>query len=61
MKKGDILEHFTGNFYEVLGILFEHNGIFKMIVIDEDGKKSIKYSYLFKGFENKEIDPIFIF
>lgn len=63
MKTGDILKHLSGDLYQVLQILSHHEGIYKVVVIDDHEKKSIKYSYLFKGFEadNDAIDPIFIF
>jgi hypothetical protein len=51
LYKGDLLERFDGKLYQVVDILFEHDGIFKMLVIDENDVKSISYTYFFKGWE----------
>jgi hypothetical protein len=51
IKSGDILEKINGGLVEVLQITFEYEGIYKMIIKDENGEKSISSSYFFKGFE----------
>lgn len=50
--KGDLLENHDGDLFQVLDVLFEHEGIYRLLVIDANGKKAIKSSYLFKGFDN---------
>jgi hypothetical protein len=51
IKPGDVLEKINGGLVEVLQITFEYQGIYKIIIIDENGEKSITSSYFFKGFE----------
>lgn len=52
IKVGDFLERiYDGALVEVLQITLEWKGLYKIIIIDEKGEKSITSSYLFKGFE----------
>lgn len=61
IKVNDILELQNGTLVEVLQILFFHKGIYKLFVLHENGEKSIKESYWFKGFEtvNDASNPTF--
>jgi hypothetical protein len=61
IKVNDILEAQNGTIFEVLQVLFFHKGIYELFVLDENGEKSIKRSYFFKGFEtdNDSSNPTF--